>query len=83
MCLLYIGMIVFYGGICILFAYLASTLGQVLQAAISVLGLVGGPLLGLYTLGVLFPFVNSLVRFQLYNVDDFVGFTTRLRILCE
>ncbi|CAK8694363.1 unnamed protein product [Clavelina lepadiformis] len=57
------GMIVFYGGICILFAYLASTLGQVLQAAISVLGLVGGPLLGLYTLGVLFPFVNSLGAF--------------------
>ncbi|XP_076803007.1 sodium-coupled monocarboxylate transporter 1-like [Clavelina lepadiformis] len=57
------GMIIFYGGICILFAYLASSLGQVLQAVISVLGLVGGPLLGLYTLGMLFPFANSVGAF--------------------
>ncbi|XP_076801199.1 sodium-coupled monocarboxylate transporter 1-like [Clavelina lepadiformis] len=53
------GLVVFYGGVCMLFAYLTSTLGHLLQAAISVLGLVGGPLLGLYTLGILFPFANS------------------------
>jgi len=42
-------------------AYLASQLGGVLDAALSILGLVGGPFLGLFTLGFTFPFVNSWV----------------------
>jgi len=44
-------------------AYLASQLGGVLEAALSILGLVGGPLLGLFSMAFTFPFVNSLVRY--------------------
>ena len=41
-------------------AYMSSKLGSaVLQTAASVVGMVGGPLVGLYTLGILIPFVNS------------------------
>uniref|UniRef100_H2YWR6 Sodium-coupled monocarboxylate transporter 1 n=1 Tax=Ciona savignyi TaxID=51511 RepID=H2YWR6_CIOSA len=55
-----IGLIFVYGLLLILFAYLTSKLGGLLQAAISILGLLGGPLVGLFSLGVLFPFVNSI-----------------------
>uniref|UniRef100_A0A3B4UM64 Solute carrier family 5 member 8 n=1 Tax=Seriola dumerili TaxID=41447 RepID=A0A3B4UM64_SERDU len=48
-----------YGALCIGMAGLASLMGGILQAAISIFGIVGGPLLGLFTLGILFPFANS------------------------
>ncbi|MEE6480055.1 hypothetical protein FKM82_012443 [Ascaphus truei] len=47
-----------YGVICIAMAALASLMGGLLQAALSIFGMVGGPLLGLFTLGILFPFAN-------------------------
>nr|XP_039272101.1 sodium-coupled monocarboxylate transporter 1-like [Styela clava] len=53
------GMVFLFGALCIGFAILASTLGGVLQASLSVLGLVGGPLLGLFSLGITFPCANS------------------------
>ncbi|KAM5170175.1 sodium-coupled monocarboxylate transporter 1 [Mantella aurantiaca] len=49
-----------YGAICIGMAGLASLMGGLLQAALSIFGMVGGPLLGLFSLGILFPFANSL-----------------------
>ncbi|NP_001084454.1 sodium-coupled monocarboxylate transporter 1 [Xenopus laevis] len=49
-----------YGAICIGMAGIASLMGGLLQAALSIFGMVGGPLLGLFSLGILFPFVNSL-----------------------
>ncbi|XP_041444606.1 sodium-coupled monocarboxylate transporter 1 isoform X2 [Xenopus laevis] len=49
-----------YGAICIAMAALASLMGGLLQAALSIFGMVGGPLLGLFTLGIIFPFANSL-----------------------
>uniref|UniRef100_H2YIT5 Sodium-coupled monocarboxylate transporter 1 n=1 Tax=Ciona savignyi TaxID=51511 RepID=H2YIT5_CIOSA len=57
------GSVIIYGGLCIAMAYLASQLGGVLEAALSILGLVGGPLVGLFTLGLLFPFANSIGAF--------------------
>jgi len=47
--------------LCVLFAYVTSRLGALLQAAISIIGLIGGPLVGLFSLGILFPCTNSIV----------------------
>ncbi|XP_031795995.1 sodium-coupled monocarboxylate transporter 1 [Sarcophilus harrisii] len=57
------GTSVLYGVLCIGMAALASLIGVLLQAAISVFGIIGGPLLGLFSLGILAPFVNSMGGF--------------------
>ncbi|ETE58630.1 Sodium-coupled monocarboxylate transporter 1, partial [Ophiophagus hannah] len=57
------GMSFFYGFVCIAMAALASVLGGLLQAALTIFGMIGGPLLGLFSLGVLFPFVNAMGAF--------------------
>lgn len=53
-------MSVLYGALCIGMAALASLMGALLQAALSIFGMVGGPLLGLFSLGILVPFANSI-----------------------
>lgn len=53
------GMSLLYGVLCIGMAALASLMGSLLQAALSVFGMIGGPLLGLFALGILFPWANS------------------------
>uniref|UniRef100_A0A7N8XZA8 Solute carrier family 5 member 8 n=1 Tax=Mastacembelus armatus TaxID=205130 RepID=A0A7N8XZA8_9TELE len=53
------GLSLLYGALCIGMAALASLMGGILQAAVSIFGVTGGPLLGLFTLGILCPFANS------------------------
>ena len=49
-----------FGGLCVSLAFLADILGTgVLQASLTIFGVVGGPLLGLFTLGVLFRRVEQ------------------------
>ncbi|CAL8077557.1 unnamed protein product [Orchesella dallaii] len=48
-----------YGFLIIGFGFAAGSLGGVLKAALVVNGTVAGPLLGVFLLGVLLPFVNS------------------------
>ncbi|XP_075284611.1 sodium-coupled monocarboxylate transporter 1 [Opisthocomus hoazin] len=57
------GMSVFYGGVCIAMAALASLLEALLQAALSIFGMVSGPLLGLFALGILCSFANGIGAF--------------------
>ncbi|XP_036071514.1 solute carrier family 5 member 6a [Oryzias melastigma] len=52
------GLALVYGLVCLAMAYIASRMGSVLQAAFSIFGMVGGPLLGLFCLGMFFPWAN-------------------------
>ncbi|XP_034440533.1 sodium-coupled monocarboxylate transporter 1 [Hippoglossus hippoglossus] len=54
------GLSVFFGILCIGMAGVASMMGSVLQAALSIFGMISGPLLGLYLLGMLFRTTNSV-----------------------
>ncbi|XP_023125206.1 sodium-coupled monocarboxylate transporter 1 [Amphiprion ocellaris] len=54
------GLSVFFGAVCIGMAGVASAMGSVLQAALSIFGMISGPLLGLYLLGMLFRTSNSI-----------------------
>ncbi|XP_067652629.1 sodium-coupled monocarboxylate transporter 1-like [Haliotis asinina] len=51
---------IFYGMLTVGLAYVAGVVGKtVLQIGLSVFGMLGGPLLGLFCNGMFFPFVNS------------------------
>ncbi|XP_063071781.1 sodium-coupled monocarboxylate transporter 1 [Engraulis encrasicolus] len=54
------GLSVFFGGVCIGMAAVASLMGSILQAALSIFGMISGPLLGLYLLGMFFRCANSM-----------------------
>lgn len=54
------GLSVFFGGLCIGMAGVASLMGSVLQAALAIFGMISGPLLGLYLLGMFFRTPNSI-----------------------
>ncbi|XP_060071549.1 sodium-coupled monocarboxylate transporter 1-like [Ylistrum balloti] len=51
--------IVIAGFCCIGLAFVVSKLGAILQVAYIMFGILGGPLLGLFTLGMLFPWANK------------------------
>ncbi|XP_033107426.1 sodium-coupled monocarboxylate transporter 2-like isoform X2 [Anneissia japonica] len=48
-----------YGVVAIGMAFASSKLGPVLQVALSLLGVIGGPILGVYSLGLFFPWANK------------------------
>ena len=50
-----------YGFVCLGIAFAAESLGGVMQASLTIFGVVGGPLLGLFTLGMFVPFANQTV----------------------
>ncbi|XP_074086498.1 sodium-coupled monocarboxylate transporter 2 isoform X2 [Macrotis lagotis] len=52
------GLCLLFGALCTSMAVAASLMGGVVQAALSIHGMCGGPMLGLFTLGIVFPFVN-------------------------
>ena len=54
-----------YGFVCLGVAFAAESLGGVLQASLTIFGVVGGPLLGLFTLGMFVPSANQTVSMLL------------------
>ncbi|XP_072313179.1 sodium-dependent multivitamin transporter-like [Eucyclogobius newberryi] len=50
----------FYGALCLAMAYVTHLMGDsVLLVALKIFGMVGGPVLGLFCLGMFFPWANS------------------------
>ncbi len=56
------GFSVMYGVIGYGFIYVVKYLPGILEAAIGLGGMIGGPILGGFTLGMFFPWANSIVR---------------------
>lgn len=48
-----------FGAICIAMAFIAEFLGGILQASYTIFGVVGGPLLGIFSLGMFTTFANE------------------------
>ena len=57
-----------FGVLSIAIAYLAEHLGsRVLQFTLSIFGVVGGPLLGLFICGLLLNYINALVSLSFHS----------------
>jgi len=54
-------LVVVYGVVCITLSFLAKYLGAVLQSALTIFGVIGGPVTAVFTLGILVPYVNQKV----------------------
>ncbi|XP_042241286.1 sodium-coupled monocarboxylate transporter 1-like [Homarus americanus] len=57
------GLSLFFGLVTFGLVFVAEQLGNILSAALSIFGMVGGPLLGVFTLGMFFPWANSTGAF--------------------
>ncbi|GFN86214.1 sodium-coupled monocarboxylate transporter 1-like [Plakobranchus ocellatus] len=66
-------LVLFYGVLSIALAYVVSNLGSVLEAVYTVFGILNGPLLGVFTLGMFYPWANKK--------GAFVGTTVALGFL--
>jgi len=51
---------IFYGLVAYGLVYLMANLNHLVEAVLSIFGLAGGPILGIFTLGMFFPWSNSL-----------------------
>lgn len=50
-----------YGFICIATAFIAGSMGGILQASITIFGVIGGPILGLFSVGMFTARANQKV----------------------
>lgn len=54
-------LVIAYGIICLLLAFLAQYFDSILQTSLIIFGVIGGPILAVFTMGVLLPHVNQKV----------------------
>lgn len=60
------GLALGYGVLCLAMAFLSRLLGGILQASLSIFGMVGGPVLAIFTLGMFCPCANEPVSLHCY-----------------
>lgn len=59
---------VILGLICMVFVFLVQYLGGIFQLTLKVSAIAGGPILGMFTLGMTLPFINTKVRNNIITV---------------
>jgi len=59
-----------YGAICLILAFLSQYLGSILQTSLVIFGVIGGPVLAVFTLGILLPHVNQKVFYLLFYLHN-------------
>ncbi|XP_022183212.1 putative sodium-dependent multivitamin transporter [Myzus persicae] len=52
-------LVLVYGGVCITLSFLTKYMGAVLQTSLTIFGVIGGPVLAVFTLGILLPYINQ------------------------
>jgi solute carrier family 5 (sodium-coupled monocarboxylate transporter), member 8/12 len=55
------GVVAVFGAICVVLVFVVEKLGAVLQLSMSLGAVTQGPLLGIFTMGVMFPWVHGTV----------------------
>lgn len=63
-----------YGLISFALVFLVEQLGGILQATLTLNGLIGGVTLGLFSLGIFFKVANSTVRYIIYKYNAGINF---------
>lgn len=56
------GLVIVYGAISIALGFCAPYAGPLLQVSMTILGVIGGPILAVFTLGILVPYANQKVN---------------------
>lgn len=54
-------LVLVFGSLCIVLSFLVKYIGAVLQSALTIFGVIGGPVSAVFTLGIFLPFVNQKV----------------------
>jgi len=62
-------LVIFYGGICLLIAFLAQYFDSILQTSLVIFGVIGGPVLAIFTLGIVLPYVNQKVVYYFTSLS--------------
>jgi len=63
-------LVLVYGIICLLLAFLAQYFDSILQTSLTIFGVIGGPILAVFTLGVLLPHINQKVFYFYYLMEQ-------------
>lgn len=64
------GVVAAFGAICVALVFVVERLGSVLQLSMSLGAVAQGPLLGIFTMGVMFPWVHGTVSIKPLDINS-------------